>query len=297
VLFFAKKMNSKKIFAAWIILFIIWLVKYFLINISTDLMIWDLVGVFFIFVAIFLNIFFFKWLKFSWINFLKILHIFWMILIYFSLLNIFDFSVFGANPLIYVLTWIFLSVIWILLNILKESFLKKAYIIALAAAFIFHISNTNYLNNSIIYTDFNYYYNYIFSAIALWILVVEHFFFKDSSTKWIYWISLIYFISITSLYLYNFTSDAFSLTIYWGVLALVWVHLWIVKTNHYMRWVWLYLLVLTLLKIVFYDVWNATNSDVLRIIAFICVWAIMIYMSILYSKNKLSLKKDFVFER
>jgi putative effector of murein hydrolase len=56
------------------------------------------------------------------------------------------------------------------------------------------------------------------------------------------------------------------------------------------------LLIITLLKISFYDIWNNIDNAILGIIAFMFVGGVMIYISTLYSKNKLSFKEDLLFD-
>jgi hypothetical protein len=184
----------------------------------------------------------------------------------------------------------FLWIIWIFNNILKDNFLKISHISVLWILFL--VQSWNALATSSLYD-----YHYAFTATSLVILAIEHFVFKDELTKWLYIVVGAYLFIISSIYLYHITNDYFSLTIYWWILALIWVHLWIVKSSVYTRWIGLYLLILTLLKIVFYDVWNSIDNAIIRIIAFIFVGWIMIYISVLYSKNKLSLKDDFWFKK
>jgi hypothetical protein len=287
VLFFSKKLNSDKAFVAWIILLIIWLLKYSSVIVSLSSEMTALVAVWLIFASIYLNSYFYKNLAFKWINTLKILNIIWMFLIWISLMNIFNFESIEEDTL---LTIIFLWIIWILNNVLKDNFLKISYIIVLWILFL--IQSWNAFNMSSYYD-----YHYIFTAISLVILAIEHFIFKDKLTKWLYIVIGTYLFIISSIYLYHITNDYFSLTIYWWILALIWVHLWIVKSSVYIRWVGLYLLILILLKIVLYDVWNSMDNAIIRIVAFIVVGWIMIYISMLYSKTKLSLKDDFWFKK
>jgi hypothetical protein len=219
---------------------------------------------------------------------IRVMHIIWMLLVWWWLITIFDDEL--SAPQIFLLTAVFLGILLVWANALKDSFLKKAYLMFFVILLFLQTGNAYDRPNA---TDYN--YNYIFTIVSWIILTLELAFFKNSLTKFVAGVFWVYLLTITSIYLYNFTDNAFSLTIYWGVLSLLWVHIWIAKKNIYLRWVALYLLVLTLLKISLYDIWGWNVDSILRIVALVIVWIIMIYMSILYSKNKLSLKDDFGF--
>lgn len=284
VVYFANKLNSKKVFTAGIILFIIWLVKY-VDGITVWLHFTDLVVLAMILISLFLNVIFIKNSDFGSKNIIKILHLIWIILVYGSLLDIFDDH--SNSGKIFPFTWVYLWTILIAYNILKDVFLKRAAILFFSLLFVIHIGTTGEINH--------YYYNYLLTVIAGVIVVWEYVFFKDKTSKTLAMSYGMYFFFITSIYLYHTTHDAFSLTIYWWILSLVWVHLWIWKWNKYLRATGLYLLIITLLKISLYDIWNNLDNPIMRVIALMFVWWIMMYISTLYSKNKLSIKDDFHF--
>ncbi|MDD5770348.1 MAG: DUF2339 domain-containing protein, partial [Candidatus Gracilibacteria bacterium] len=290
VLFFANKLNSTKVLTAGIILFIIGLVKYFsmlVLNlVGVGLNYNDLVGVGLIALSLFLNIVFIKDSLLTGKSFIKILHLIGLFLVYLSLINIFDLD--NNSGSIFIFSGIYLGIIGIIYNIFKDNFLKISYILFLSLIFVVHIGDANYVNN---YTN-----NYTFTFIAGILVIIDYLFLKDKNTKFLCLIFGIYFFIITSIYLYHFTNDYFSLTIYWGILSLVGVHLGIGNSNKIIRSIGLYLLIITLLKISFYDIWNSIDNPILRIIAFMFVGGLMMYISTLYSKNNLSIKSDFSFK-
>lgn len=284
VFFFAQKLNARKVFIAGIILFIIGLIKY-----ASLALMWlansDLVAIGLITISLFLNVFFIRNATFEGKNFIKVLHLIGMFMVYGSTLQILNDHAHSGK--IFVFSGVFLGVLGIIYNILKDTFLKKAFIWLFILLFIGHIGDANSVGN--------YNNNYIFTVIALLVLVIEYAFFKDKYSKWLalsYWL---YFFIITSMYLYHATNDAFSLTIYWGILSLTGVHIWLGNSNKYIRATGLYLLIITLLKISFYDIWNNLDNPIMRVIALMFVGWIMMYISTLYSKNKLSIKDDFDF--
>ncbi len=276
--YFASRLKSQKIYVASVVLLIIWVYKIFALLFNNSVVYLDLISLFFIISSLFLNVFFLKKSELVWKNFIKILHILWLIWVYLLVIDIFP------NRFELLVTAFFLLILSVLYNLLKDNFLKKAFIFFLIFSFLVHSFITNEIQI--------YYLNYLFTLISGVILFLEYFFFKDNNTKNIAISYFVYFVIITSIYLYNYTNDYFSLTIYWWVLSLILVHLWISKTNKYIRWAGLYLLITTLLKISFYDSWNSIDNPIIRVVAFIFVWGIMMYISTLYTKNKLILKSD-----
>lgn len=286
VLFFTKKYKPQKILIAGIILCIIWLIKLFQVISLGELWYNDLIASLLIIGSLFLNIIFIRDVVCEEKVVVKILHVVWMISIHQSLLQIFDFDRNGGG---FIFTIIFIGILWILYNFLKESLLKSSYIGLLTLFFLVHISGVNSIEN--------YFNNYIVTLIAGLILSIELISFKDDKSKFVAWSVWIYILIITSIYLYHHTQDYLSLTIYWWILSLVWVHVWIWTQIKVMRFVWLVLLIITLLKISFYDVWSTIDDPMIRVIAFMVVWGIMIYISMLYKKHNLNIKDDFYIEQ
>lgn len=283
VIFFSQKLNSFKALIAWIILLFTWIFKYFFtFAFSSPLNYYDLVTVIFVLASLILNIYFIKNSLFKSKVIIKILHIIWILFVYFTILEILDVS---RDDYSLVFSLVFVWFLWIVYNLLKDSFLRITYLLWLFLLFILHIFLSDYL-------EF-YPFNYLFTFVSWILLLTDYLFFKDKLSKFLYSGFWVYIFIITSLFLHHLTNDTFSLTIYWWILSLFLVHTWIWKNNKSFRWIWLYLLILTLIKISFYDVWNNIDNPIIRIIAFMFVWWIMMYISMLYSKNKLSLKEDF----
>ncbi len=97
---------------------------------------------------------------------------------------------------------------------------------------------------------------------------------------------LLYLFIITTLFVYNFFHEnVFVITLYWGLLALVFSRKGIQDNIIKYRTIGLYILTLTVGKILLYDVWYGLNDAVMRIIALMTIGTLMIFISILYSKK------------
>ncbi len=323
VFFFANKLNKQKIYVAWIILFMIGLAKYgqyfsYLVN---DLLIqmWELsaewvinnwwfiltdyfahlVWNIFIWISIFINIIIFRKTKFNSTLWVNLLHIVWVIILWLNIVYLFSdyivrYLVYWNNTWIpMIIIWIIILVLSVIYNFIWNKFTKWILVLFTSLILIFHIFSAWDVDN--------YGLNYLFTIIILIVYAIDKIsldswklstFKKHIDNLWV--IIWLYLFLITSIYVYKLTSDYFSLTIYWGILSIFSIHLWIWKDNKFIRWIWLYLLIITLLKIVLYDIWNNSNIDnpIIRVIAFIFVGWIMIYISSLYKKNNLEIKED-----
>lgn len=127
---------------------------------------------------------------------------------------------------------------------------------------------------------------------VVWCMVWERILFPTKILSTRVFVYGIYFFVITSLYLFEVMQDSFTLTIYWTLLSSFALFLWIFKDLSRLRKMWLYVLLLVLFKVIFYDVWNTIDNPLIRIIAIMWVGWIMMYVSILYSKMGFNLKND-----
>ncbi len=96
----------------------------------------------------------------------------------------------------------------------------------------------------------------------------------------------IYLFLITSIYVYHiFDHNTFIITIYWGFLTFALLSYGIQKGVIRWRTLGLYILILTVSKILFFDVWLELENAVYRILALMLVGAFMIVISVLYQKK------------
>lgn len=323
---FAQKLEKKVVYYAWIILFAIWVIKFWeyfwylsydlykqiqSINteeINSTLQNWwfiknylfHFIGLIFIGISLFLNIFIFKKTKFPSLLAVNILHIIWVIILWWNILYlssnyIIEYLLHWENFWIaYIIIWILIALFSIIYNSIWNKFTKYVLLIFTYLVLIFHIFQANIFTSYIL--------NYVFTAIIWAIVCIDYLFIKSEKINHfkplfyqflsVFWV---YIFIISSIYLYYHTNDAFSLTLYWWILSLAWVHLWISKENQIIRSIGLSLLIITLAKISFYDVWNTIDNPLIRVVALMFVWGIMLYISSLYSKHKLGFKNDFSF--
>ena len=96
----------------------------------------------------------------------------------------------------------------------------------------------------------------------------------------------LYLFVITSIYVFNFSDkNSFIITIYWGLLTFALLNYGIQKNIVRWRTIGLYILILTVCKIMFFDIWSQIDDAVYRILALMLVGGLMIAISILYQKK------------
>jgi len=93
------------------------------------------------------------------------------------------------------------------------------------------------------------------------------------------------FIIISQYVYYLFNENIFSLTIYWGLLSFLFLNFGIQRELVRFRTLGLYVLSLTTAKILLYDIWLGLDDAIMRVVALMLVGAVMIVVSILYSKK------------
>lgn len=293
ILFFAVKSKSNILWYIWNFLFWIGIFAWILLFFE-NLTYINLIWIFIICLLIFFN--YYKIIVKSELkvkSITKTLHAIWLFIVYFNIIYILDFSNIGYN-LIYSL--IFVWTINFIYTYFKDSSFKNTSFVFIIL-FLFAQINFNY--NYIVYSEFSsvaispYFLNYIINFLSILFFTLHYKFFNDKNNNFYYIIFYSYLFIISSEYIYYYTDNSFYLTIYWGILSLFSVHLWIFKKYEKFRLIWLFVLIITLIKIVFYDIWAWINNEIVRVIAFLLVWWIMIYISSLYKKNNLSFKKDF----
>ena len=99
-------------------------------------------------------------------------------------------------------------------------------------------------------------------------------------------ISVVYFFVISTQYIYYLIDEnVFAVSIYWGVLAFGLLYKGIHSNIIKYRTLGLYVLTLTVGKIVLSDIWNGLDNSVMRVIALMLVGGILISVSTLYSKK------------
>lgn len=97
----------------------------------------------------------------------------------------------------------------------------------------------------------------------------------------------IYLLLITTIYVYDIFDTTFAITIYWWLSSSILLFSWISNDNIKLRTLWLYLIMLTSLKIFIYDIWlwYWIDDAMTRVIAFIVIWIMFIIISTRYTKK------------
>jgi len=283
LLYFFSRQKNSKIYIWAMILFIIWLIK---LSCSVSMISrWDYIALIplWIISAIWLI-----WVKFmqnsrKWEEiFFNIFHIIWICILWDTIWRIFTYNNYWFGFLsVSILT----SFLLIYYSKLKLKYLFEMFLILFVLICILHIS--------IIWKIFNilFYYNVeflkIFQYIATWILWTWFYFaWKNKKTCTLVYISFVlYLLYITSYYVYDIFVSTFTITIYWWILAWVLLTKWINQDIVKYRTIGLYLLILSVWKIIFFDIWYSLDTAIVRVFALMIVWILMIYISTLYTKK------------
>lgn len=96
---------------------------------------------------------------------------------------------------------------------------------------------------------------------------------------------LLYLFCISTLYIYYFFPNTFSVTIYWGSLAFIVLMYGIERNIQAVRTIGLYLIILTTIKIFFHDIWVGISNEAIQFLALMIVGVLMIILSTMYTKK------------
>lgn len=297
IMFFFTKFQDKKIYIAWYImiiaalLYFIWISNWNITNLPYLSVIWILLVV---------NLYFISKIEFEEKTSFDILYMIWHFLIILNLINIFKTYTYDY--------WTSaISIYFFLLSIvnyyLPSKNIKFVHTICLGYITFMHIINfetaldkINYMTDNRILNYINKFMEYIIIILNMWSIYLTRKTDLDYK-KILYYIWFLYFFISTTLIIHINSSNTFFITIYWGILALIMFFYGIKKDILKYRTLWLYIIMLTLSKVFFYDLWYGLNEVRSRVVAFMILWVIMIYISMLYTKkiNK-PLKQELDFE-
>jgi hypothetical protein len=285
--YFFYKTKESKIFIAWVILFMIWVVSLsnllYLVK-SKDFIF--LIPFTLIFISFVYNIKFLEFVK-SWISrwFHDILHIWWMAVLWMLLLEIIPSTWHGWSTI-----WIaiFLFVLHFVYSYFSSNILKTFFIVIFTSYLMMQISGLENIlwkidNDKIWYLRILQYV----STFIMWIIAYS--WNKINKSKafnfYVNIILIIYLLIITTQYIYDIFDTTFAVTIYWWVTASIFIFHGISQDIIKYRTFWLYLVTLTSLKIFSYDVWFWIDNAFSRVIAFIVIWILLIIISTRYTKK------------
>lgn len=121
--------------------------------------------------------------------------------------------------------------------------------------------------------------------------VYEYFIHKTVQNLWLLSAYAFYLFIISTLYILHIFDITFAVTLYWWILAFIFLSYGIKNNILPMRTLWLYILSVSVGKIFFYDLWQPGVDDGVWFIVFILTGILMITLSTMYTKkygNKLN---------
>ena len=286
--YFYSKSQDWKILTAWNALFVIWILKlWLLIDIVERGDFWFLVSFTIIAASLLLNIWFIDKSKNEiWKNIHYIFHIIWIAILWLLLSKIIIsswhwWSSFGIA--------IFIGSIGTIYSRLKNNFLKWFFIALLVLFSIIHIAWIQRIFSNLNYDNVN--YLKILQYIVTWIIISNYFIWNKQINRAFHKIILaiiwFYTFVISNLFILDLFSGIFghfSLTIYWWVIASILLFYWIAKDIIKLRTIGLYFIILTSAKIFFFDVWQLDNTTS-RVVALMWLWILFIVVSTFYTNK------------
>lgn len=301
VLFFlSSKTKSIKITIAWLVLFVIWVVKFadfidFGIFWWTSFS-WDygmLVALCIVLASLMYNLIVLfnqktKSLDITFYGIHNFFHLIAISLIIFTGHEILDIS-WNWNSLLYFS--IAIAALWALYDRIASASLRNIHLIAYLILMCIHIiwfaddMGSEQLKIGI---------STLIAVIYALPFIYDKVMGQTIRNKKLFTVFGFYLFILSTLYiLHLFTVDLW-VTLYWGVLAFIFLSYGINKDITYLRTIGLYCITLTVIKIFFHDVWQNGVNGIIPFIAFMIVWILMIVLSTMYTK-KLgnTLGKDF----
>ena len=285
--YFFSKTKEPKIFSVWMILFIIWIIQLF--QLGGQVSTWDylfFIPFTIIFTSLVLNIKILDFIKDGIKrNLHDIFHIFWIGILWALLTDIIPstwhgWSVLGVS--------LFLLIIWSIYAYFQSKILKIFFIIVLWFFSLSHVNDVSQIINRIDRDGlwFLRILQYISTImIVSGIYIWNKFNTLKNLTKILKILLSLYILVIISIYVYDIFQTTFAITIFWWVVSSALLLYWInIEIKKY-RTIWLYILTLVLTKIFLYDMWYALDDAVTRVVAFMVIWVLLIFISIQYSKK------------
>ncbi len=270
--YFYQKTNDTKIYLASIILMFIWIIKlctlYFISWAS-----WMLPVSFFTLVCLALNLIFTKSAESDNNVIHDLLHLCWIYLVWYFLL--WSINIAGSDMMITSSYFLVLSVFYSKYSTSVIKFVYLFWLLLLSLLYILEIAND--YNFGII----DYLSTFIF---ALWAYVYNKF--SKYSNAYIAMIIMSFYLMIsTTMYVDDIFDNVFIISMYWWAIAFISLYSWIQNNLKKYRTIWLYILVLTLWKILLLDIWYNIDEAIFRVFALMLVWTLMIIISSMYSKR------------
>jgi len=287
ILFFLyQRVKDEKIYGAGIVLFFIGIFSLFRLIPLTET--WDylsLISLSLIFGSFVANIKFLENLDNKTKTPHDILHVLWIIAIWSILIKIIP-NLWQWWDMLAIS--LFILILWIIYFYFKAESLRKVFYLAFIIFLVIHILNVSYILQT---TDGLPFIQYASSLMLLGVPVLINKLNKDKN-KWSKWVWNmiavafgIYSLIMSTIYVYDFFQDTFVITMYWAILTTIILFYGISSDKVRFRTIGLYILVLTVGKILLIDIWYGLDEPILRVIALMAVGILMIVISGAYNKK------------
>lgn len=285
--YFFSKTKELKIYSAWIILFLVWIIKlFYLIDLVHSKDFIFLIPFSLIAISLVLNLKFLDYItETSKRIFHDILHILWIWTLAILLLEIIPSSWHGWSIL-----WItiFVTISSIIYSYFNSKVLKTFFIFLFTWFLVFQIWEFNSIVWRLERDDLNYLIilQYISTVLlTIWTILWNKINKQKTLNTLINIIFALYLLIITSVYIYDIFNTTFAVTIYWWITSSIILFYGIAKDILKLRTIWLYLISLTTLKIFLYDIWYGLDDAISRVAALIILWVLFIIISTKYTKR------------
>lgn len=173
--------------------------------------------------------------------------------------------------------------------------IKYFYLFTMGVIFISHVFAIDHILNNLYgfaYLQILQYFATIIFALSAVVFnyLYQKYQMKDAQVSPVLTIlnfeTVFYLFVITTQYVYYiFDYNIFSITIYWGLIAFAMLNHGIRDDLIKYRTIGLYILLITSVKILVYDIWSGLQDGMTRVFALIVVGGLMIVISTLYSKK------------
>jgi len=188
----------------------------------------------------------------------------------------------------HIFTTVFFVLLWFIYSLGSSVIQKWIFIVMFWILALGHVSEIeNILYNisnqeNVLYLLLQYITSIM--IIGLWIGMTKYVFAWHQKIAFSI-ISFLYGFIISTIYIYDIFATTFAVTIYWWTLAFVSLIYGISHEIIRYRTLGLYILSLTLWKILLYDIWIGFDNPIVRVWALMVVGILMIIISMMYSKK------------
>lgn len=283
--YFYNQTRETKVFWLWLMLFIIWILQLFDLNVAKKDFLF-LIPFSIIFASLVYNLKFLDHLKNGARRvFHDIFHIIWIWILANLLIDIIPSAGHGWS-----IIWVslFILVLWVIYSQLHSKILKIFYIIVISLVMFGQYDDLSSILHKIDIDEVPYLrilqyatFGTLTTAIILWNKYNNDQYYN----KFINSSYVIYTLFIISSFVLDIFNTTFAVTIFWAIVSSMLLFYGISSDKIKLRTIWLYLLSLVLAKIFIYDIWYGLDDAVTRVVALIAIWVLLIIISTRYTRK------------